>query len=81
MNAWRQCWQVILLCKLHDCQSLMSHSQTQRRLTTRKEAGPAAMKMTSEIPAISEAIVQFHQFDSFGFAQGKLVGAASIKVI
>lgn len=39
------------------------------------------MKMTSEIPAISEAIVQFNQFDSFGFAQGKLVGAASIKVI
>lgn len=39
------------------------------------------MKMSAEIPAISKAIIQFNQLDSFGFAQGKFVGTACIEVI
>ena len=59
----------------------MLNSRTQKQPTTGKQAGSAAAKVTSEIPAISETVIQFYQFDSFGFAQGKLVGATSIKVI
>jgi hypothetical protein len=35
----------------------------------------------SEIPAITESLVQLDELDAVGFPKGQLVGATSIKVI
>jgi hypothetical protein len=50
-------------------------------ITSGKQAGGALTEVLSQVPAITEAVVQLHQLDLVCLAESQLIGTSRVKVI
>jgi hypothetical protein len=73
---WEEVWQY----KLTDDEQIHSERLVMKH-TTRKQSGCLPTQVPTQIPAVSESIVQLDKFYAVGFAEGQLVNTPRIKVV